>query len=384
MSNINFAANILSPIALKTLFISNYGNSYGVPAGRPYPGISLYNNRLYQCFRNAAFYFLNRMQSEIWRGIGRLPAVPPTTDPDFDQYLIIQTFVEIMDDGIINRLYPGADAIERKRTNFIDDRFQQLRIPQADSKYSNYGVLSRTNLQAKHQQSARSMGFVDDPTTNKTAVQIAEGMGLLGPGGLTMDVFIEFLENRIYFRSHTAESNNLPNIPLTTIEPLNTTQDYIRIKKIGDILSINDFITNIGNYRTIQNTNGEGYRLVGVLYDCANHQITSVCFGNDCDLANPRHIFMDDHVKHVKQLSAPFNQAGLQYACTTGYVNVQYLLYEKVSVRADLQAEIQAFISSNGIHRTTPFVVVGGGNNDYYSLYQKYKNKYLQLKNKLN
>jgi len=363
MSNIIFNANILSKDTLKTLFINNYNNSYGVPSSSPYPGLSLHNNKGFQCFRNAAFYMVNRMQSELWNGIDRLPVLP-TSDKDKNQYLIIQTFVEMMDDRIINSLY-SSGTIEFKRTEFIDERFKQLLNVTDSSKYISYGVQEPKYETARNNELLTFMSMAD-----------LRANGMLNKGGNSQDVLVEFLVNQVYFNS-----TSLSGFPAGQITG---TTDYIKISLSEPV---DNFIKKYITYKTITNNLNEPYRLVGILYDCpysTTHSITSVCFGDHCDLDDPTHIFMDDDLKIKKNLGPSFNRNGLQWSCGDAgkSMNVGFLLYEKKSVRARLQKQIQDFIDANNIVRSSPFVVVGGGNKDYFTLYQKYKNKYLQLKNK--
>jgi hypothetical protein len=304
------------------------------------------------------------MQNEIWENIDKLRTdiakITTFGDAEFNQYLIIQTLIELMDDTSINSLY-STGTLEQKRTNFLDSRFDLLKDFTDVNKY-NYGLL-RNYKASRDIQLATDIGVV--------------GMGFdFGNGGISR----EFVDNFIGVRRFLKLSVDI----VEDISSSNSNVNYFIVKPPAKV-DISNFIFNNHNYIDKKNGNNEFYKLVGVLYDCPDgigHQVTSVCFSCDCDLPNPKHIFMDDHQKVVMKLDNTFNKKNLQWGCKTHDIKVDILLYEKVSVKSMLQYNINQYKESIGQSKT--FVAVGGGNIDYKNKYIKYKNKYLTLKNMYN
>jgi hypothetical protein len=375
-SQLTFSNNLFSKNELKNIFIVNYPNVFVKPSGANVPGITLNNNQSYQCFRNAAFYFMYRMRAEIWNNIDNLNMGPVASmsDSDFNLYLITQTFIELMDDQIINRVIPGSDSIQKKRTTFIDSRFDQLKGESGLAKYSFYGLLSY-NQQRKQQ--VRQDFVAPGMLKNINDSSMDSMLNLNINGGVSQEVLDHFLTTRLYF----SNANLLyPIKELTNISTISTNPNYIMVN-MSSQPKISDFITNIHNYVDKTNANGINYKLVGILYDCLNgvpHQISSVCFGDNCNLPTPKHIFMDDHHKNVMDLSNPFDLSKLKWGCAIE-TRVTYLLYESDNAVTGLKSKIDSYLAASLGNHSNSFQIGG----DYYQKYLKYKNKYIELKNKI-
>lgn len=357
---------------LKNIFINNYSNVYKFPLTAPLPGITLNNNQTYQCFRNASMYFLYRMQNEIWDNIDVLRTdisnITTFTDAEFNQYLIIQTMIELMDDAFINTLYT-SDSIETKRTKFLDSRLELLKDFTHKQKY-DYGLL-RNHRRERNDEIYRELsnGDATEEASLRASVRLQDG-------GISREFINNFITIRRFLNLSIDFTNNISS---------NTSNSNYIIVNVDPKIDISSFIVNKNNYVDKKNSKNEYYKLVGILYDCPDgvaHQVASVCFACDCDLPTPTHIFMDDHTKKVMKLDSTFNKNNLTYGCETDKTKVDILLYEKVTVRPNLQDKINQYLTTQG-NATNSFVAYGGGFN-YEKKYIKYKNKYLSLKKLFN
>jgi len=128
---------------------------------------------------------------------------------------------------------------------------------------------------------------------------------------------------------------------------------------------------------------------VGLLYDCPNrtaHQVTSICYNPDCTKDKPIHTFHDDSISVSKELldtnfkvnkNGTTVNTGLNHSCENKGINVQFVLFEKQSVTAELQLKVDSFKTANPANYPASVIVKGGG---YKQKYLKYKQKYIQLK----
>jgi hypothetical protein len=382
-STLDISSNLFNKDELKKLFIFNYKLTLGT--GKV---ISLNNNQNYQCFRNAAFYIFMRYQKTIWELIDKLPISGNysliASDSDKNKYLIIQTMIELMDDDIINRISTGS-SIERKRTFFLDNRLEKF-ITSGDEKYKSLGLLTnhRNDFLLERANEFGMMG------TN--ASKISQALAYYPTHGGLSAAVINFMLANIF-------NNNTSNKDLVNISDLKSSnfgggdEDYI-LYEIKRESPASDVFTEINNKKLIKNINNKYYKLVGLLYDCPNdtaHQITSLCFGNQCTDVSINgyilHNFHDDSLFLNKKSLNPVDfrigvNTNLQYGCRTGGINVQYLLYEKVSAVSELNADVRKFLEDKKLKYNDLIIHGGGNNNDYYKLkYLKYKAKYLKLKN---
>lgn len=376
-AKLNINDNLFSKDELKKIFIFNYKDTFGT--GKV---MSLNNNQTYQCFRNAAFYLLMRYQKVIWNLIDTLPTVANfaeiVSDVDKNKYLIVQTLIELMDDTIINRLMSDEkdNTIEKRRTSFLDNRLENFKTDD-HLKYSNLGLLT-TYRDAYLTQLA------------STLVMEKEEVELWGNGGISSEV-VEFILANIF-------NNNTKFKTLSKFTDINETEfgdsnpDYV-LFKFGDT-AVSDIFGSINDKKLLTSSTGERYKLVGLLYDCPNgiaHQITSLCYGNQC-LDNDasgyiKHNFFDDQKMLPNKTLNPANfrprvDTGLQWACKNGGIIAQLVLYEKVSAVEQLDVEIKTYLGSKTLKYDSLVIHGGGKNDEYYKLkYHKYKMKYLKLKN---
>ncbi len=369
-TGLDFATHRLSKNDLKTLFIFNRPLIYTKPNEYQIPGVPI-DNPTYECFRNASLHFMIRMRFELWNNIDLLNN-NPVSDMDFNKYLITQTLIELMDEQIINRVIQGDVSIQVKRRRFINDRFNQLRNVENSTKYSSYGLTQYYD--DKVRKCLEEFAEVHGPLHlhNERDYQFCNERG--GVPDLVFNEFFiiknYFSENNVRYLDNVNEFETLSNI---------NQPNYIRTRIIPQ-LRINDFISNIGNYVTKRINGGKTYTLVGILYDCPEntaHNITSVCFDDDCLSTPPKHVFLDDEKKIVNELRNVFNQTELKHGCTIGNILVIALLYEANDVKERLNESIRTFV--RGIRGQPRH----HGGSAYYTKYLKYKNKYLELKRKL-
>lgn len=359
-AKLNISENIFSKDELKTIFIFNYGGKNNLNLAP-----LLNNNMTYQCFRNAAFYLMSRLELDIWETIDTLPIttsfVAITSTADKNKYIIIQTFIELMDDKIIDNTVTNSkyNNINKKRTYFIDKRFDMLNDTSNPFKYHTYGVLENPDSNESYKPSYYA------PREN---------------GGTSETVIIKlnsFLKGDSSTCIYTEENSMIDLSKCTTL----TNPNYIILKLKSEKISMNDFFSNISNNRTqIFNTNL--YRLVGITYDCPNgvpHQVTSICRGMNCIDSPPKHNFLDD--KDDKGLLDLKNTvySNLNWGCKYGGINITAVLYEREGVYDILNSNVSEFISKNTFIKST-VNLVPNLEIDYKNKYKKYKNKYLKLK----
>jgi len=378
-ARLNIQDNSFNKNELKALFIHNYNSKNGASISS-----SLNNNMSYQCFRNAAYYLLSRLQLDIWNLIDTLPSIntipfASLSSDDQNLYIIIQTFIELMDDDIIGSLGTGG-TIEIKRTNFLDNRLESL-TTNNNNKYSALGVLKA----------------------------IYKGSYMGNSNGGTSPTVITFFQTNFF--KNLKISNIKYDDRLTFIKKnindlgISISSDYILFKFIygpsDKLPTPNEMFSEINDFKIkkfIKSDNSiSTYNLVGILYDCPNgvgHQVTSICYQPNCTSTPPLHNFHDDQYKILnKQLNnvdfQTGNNTGLKYGCRIGGVNIQYILYEKTCVKDILQGKIDEFIRSNtadypvstNVSYPSGVIIKGGA---YKNKYLKYKQKYLQLKNSIN
>jgi hypothetical protein len=381
-AKINLADNLFTKDELKRIFISNYNSTHGMGISS-----SLNNNMSLQCFRNSSYYLLSRVQSDIWDSIDTLPVktwATMTTD-EKNLYIYIQTFIELMDDQIINRLgncaTPGltfkvpckSSIIEEKRTNFIDTRLNSINTTNANKHTSlgvqiyglpngGYSSAVVSFLKTNYLKNIQIINLKDVDTNLK------KNFDILGLTNLSNYILIKLEEEE----DGTYTYPDGPSFPIPG-------------ESLPDTNKVYPLINDIKLKKFNKHGTDHDYKLVGMLYDCPvgiAHQVTSLCYGDKCLETPPEHIFHDDKKKFTKKLiTSDFTSgknSGLDYGCATGKKQVLYLLYEKLSVQAELQAKITAFITANP--DLSDIVIKGGGMDKYYSKYLKYKQKYLQLK----
>ena len=373
-ANLDITSNLFSKDELKQLFIFNYKTTFG--NGEI---MALNNNDGYQCFRNAAFYLLLRFQKKIWDLIDTLPVAinfnSLGSDDDKNKYLVIQTLIELMDNTIINRLI-SVGTIEKKRTTFIDNRLD-IFITTPSNKYQLLGLLNKYS-QAYFTEIASILGM-----------SVADYKAIAGTAGGQSSNVINFIVTNI-FNTSNISLDIKPTLLDISNNIVSETNNYL-LYKINTVLA-KDIYSDLNTYKLLTNSTGETYKLVGILYDCGTHQITSVCFGSQClDIKADgyvTHNFIDDNL-FIKNKSLNPNDyelgkvTGLNYSCrTASNLKVDYVLYEKVQAVTELNTEINSYLTTNNL-TVTDLVIHGGGNNDeYYKLkYLKYKAKYLKLKN---
>jgi hypothetical protein len=320
----------------------------------------------FQCFRNAAFYLMSRLELDIWETIDTLPNntsfVEITSTADKNKYIIIQTFIELMDDKIINTTVtePIYNFIEKKRTYFIDKRFDMLVDTNNNLKYNTYGVLKNpdSNVSYKPDYMGNSNGGVSETVIIK--------LNSFLKGASSACIYPE--DNSIIDLSKcTKFTNPIPN--------------YIILKLKQDTISMNDFFSNISDNK-MRIFNKINYKLVGITYDCPKgtpHQVTSICRGSNCISNPPKHNFLDD--KDNRGLLDLKNTVHslLGWGCSIGGINITAVLYEREGVYEILESNVSNFISKNtfikGDVKLVPTL-----RNVYENKYKKYKNKYLKLK----
>jgi hypothetical protein len=365
-SNKDIEMNLFTKDELKQIFIKNYSNMYGQSVV-----FALNNNQSYQCFRNASFYFLARLQFLIWKEIDNLPDITNYSelkDVEKQKYIFIQTFVELLCDDIINNIYKDTRDISRKRTSFLDYRLDKFEISDAD-KYKTCGL-----LQYKIQFHKQRMG--DFGMTKEDYEPYSRENG-----GLSESVLGFFLP--------TIFSNNLKSFDVRDITDIITEfnklaapePDYVSVE-IKNQIYADTFFKVINTHKRITTSSGSSYRLVSILYDCINgiaHQIVSMCFGTECVDTPPKHTFHDDQIviKQKALESSDFERGkdtNLQWACKTGGLIVKYLLYEKETIIPILQTEVEEFLKTKNV--SAEFIAHGG--NIYLKKYLKYKNKYMK------
>jgi hypothetical protein len=197
---------------------------------------------------------------------------------------------------------------------------------------------------------------------------------MLGNGGTTENVLTYFIEN-VFSQYIKLVNNNLSESP----------ENNYTLYKTN--ISLNDFLTNLDKYKIKTSRDNKRYRLVGIVYDCeilegVAHQITSLCYGDNCIKTPPTHTFHDDQLIKSKNLAMPFNKSDLQWDCKSVMI-VQFLLYENEDVIQLLQSKLVGEDLFDTIR--AGITIHGGVNNNvkYYEKYLKYKQKYLGLKNKI-
>ena len=253
------------------------------------------------------------MQYAIYSSIYNLPEQIGVDTPisDFNKYLIIQTFIELMDDSIINKL-SSQNTIEKKRTEFLDSRLEQFKFDpsmeinqQGKIKYSNFGLLNKYyKPRIEFEASQIEMSFNEYVT-------------YAGNGGLTNDVLTYFIDN--VFGQYIKFSDNILESP----------ENNYTLYKTN--ISLNDLLANIEKYKIKTASDNKKYRLVGIVYDCPDdvtHQITSLCYGDNCIKTPPTHTFHDDQLIKSKNIASPFNKSDLQWGCI--------LVYEKLIILDNL------------------------------------------------
>jgi hypothetical protein len=226
------------------------------------------------------------------------------------------------------------------------------------AKYSNFGLLNKYyKPRIKFEASIMKMPFEDyDP--------------IAGNGGLTNDVLTYFIDN--VFGQYIKFSDNILESP----------ENNYTLYKTN--ISLNDLLLNIEKYKIKTASDNKKYRLVGIVYDCPDgvtHQITSLCYGDNCIKTPPTHTFHDDQLIKSKNIASPFNKSDLQWGCKTN-MNIQNLLYENEDAIQILQS---ALIGEDFFDTIRAGITIHGGfknNVNYYEKYIKYKQKYLSLKNK--
>ena len=398
-SKSTFSDNYFTKNELKKLFISGYlskNNNIDI-LNQPDININFNNNKMYQCFRNAAFYFLLRMRYTIWITIDDLvnnPHDKGISDIDYNKYLVIQTIIESYNDTIIQKHFPSSDNMSSKRTNFIDTRFDELKLSGFD-KYVKYGVLTDKNNFERIKESLYNIGMIDiaQREMNKTDLEKSlkkpanfDALEFYNQyknekGGISTDVITEVIANILSKNVSISERIILNGIN-EEITKMKNIYNY-HIVNLGSDTDISDFLTKIDDLKSIS-INKEKYILVGILYDCPNdiaHQITSICYGEDDCINKNRHLFLDDHQKKLKTLTTnDFNRNGLLWSCGDNKkpFKVSMLLYEKINIKNLIDIETNSFIKNNDNFHESLSIQVGG----YKQKYLKYKNKYIQLKNK--
>jgi hypothetical protein len=390
--------NYFTKHELKSLFINGYlskNNSIDF-LNQSDININFNNNKSFQCFRNAAFYFLLRMRYTIWITIDDLvdnPYNQGISDIDYNKYLVIQTIIELYNDDIIKKHFPSSDTMSIKRTNFIDARFDELKLSSFD-KYVKYGVLTPKNNFERIKQSLLEFGMITSEQNKMNETAFEDSLRQPGNeyannfykeyknqnGGISTDVITEVIANILSKKVSISE-----RITLDTIHEKITNMENIynyHIINLGSNTNITNFLDIIDNLKNIS-IKDKDYILVGILYDCPNsiaHQITSICYG-EVDCTTNKHLFLDDHSKIIKTLTKTnFNRTNLLWSCgdTGKPFNVSMLLYEKKNIKDLIDIEINSFIKKNINFHEKLSIQFGG----YKQKYLKYKNKYIQLKNK--
>ena len=399
-SDLSFSAghNYFTKDDLKRLFISGYlsKNNKIDFLNQAEININFNNNKEDQCFRNAAFYFLLRMRYTIWITIDDLvnnPYDQGISDIDYNKYLVIQTIIELYNDTIIQKYFPELDTMSEKRTNFIDTRFDRLKLSGSD-KYTKYGVLTELNHFERNKEHLFTMGYINE---KQKKMLIDNFERSLHPayrdtyklfkhlkGGISTQVITEVIANILSKNVSISKRLNMKNIYKEIIEMKNVYNYHI--VDLGSNTNISDFFRKIDSLKSIIIYDHE-YFLVGILYDCPSnvaHQIASICYGEDDCIDKNRHLFLDDDQKNIKTLiETDFNKDGFSFSCgeTNKPFMVSMLLYEKKNIKNLIDLEINSFIKNIGIGtgiKRIP-VLVGG----HKQKYLKYKNKYLQLKTQI-
>ena len=365
-AHIDVSQNIFTKDELKTIFITNYSSKHEINRLG-----SLNNNMGYQCFRNAGYYLLARAQGEVWNLIDTLPnkTWDIMTNDEKDLYIYVQTFIELMDDDIIDRVgkcpnitfYSGwpsgcnDSTTTIKRTNFLDNRLNQINAPIGNNnvRYNSLGLLKYTrNYTQNH--------------------------------GASSDGVISYFINNL-FKSIKTNTVDYPKLKTDNFDKLgfSSMSNYIIVKIRGQP-NTNTVFADINTIKQKIYSDADPskkYNLVGILYDCGNHQVTSVCYGANCLSTPPNHSFHDDANVLDEKLDpskfAPGVDSKLNFNCKTGPKEIQYLLYELQDTVVSLTAKVIAHLPAGSAHPN-----VHGGGINYHQKYLKYKQKYLSLKNK--
>jgi len=370
-AHIDLSQNIFTKDELKTIFVNNYASKHQINRLG-----SLNNNMGYQCFRNAGYYLLARAQGEVWDLIDTLPTKTwaTMTYDEKDLYIYVQTFVELMDDEIINRVgkctnitfYKGSaygcndSTTTHKRTNFLDNRLNQINAPIGNNniRYNSLGLLKYTRTYTQNH-------------------------------GASSDGVISYFLNNL-FKSVKTKTIDYPTLKTDNFDTLgfSSMSNYIIVKLRGQPITSTVFpdINTIKQKIYSSADPSKKYNLVGILYDCGNHQVSSVCYGANCLSTPPNHSFHDDANVLDEKLDAakfaPGVNSKLNFNCRTGPKEIQYLLYELQDAVVSLKAKVIAALPP-GILPTSPsYPQVHGGGINYHHKYLKYKQKYLSLKNK--
>lgn len=351
-TQLNFYYNIYTKDELKAIFIQNYNSKNGNSLSS-----SLNNNMSYQCYRNAAFYILSRMQLDIWNSIDKLPDFEYDAEgdghfssDDMNMYIVIQTFIELMDDNIINLAIPGSTTIEHKRTSFLDYRLDQTDIAKP-LKYISFGILKREY----------KPDYLPD-----------------GRHGGTSDGVISFFVRKYFTDSKFAPVLDI--LPISNIDDsLSGSKNYVIVKLPIERIKLNTFIDNIDDLKT-RTIGSDVYKLAGVLYDCDDHQISSICYGDACTSIPPNHNFHDDHsVINKNMIKGDFTRPGFSFGCSKpANISTTMLLYEKNTAVEELRTQVMEFAKKDATNLSGKANIHGGY---YKAKYLKYKNKYLTLKN---
>lgn len=379
-AKLNIKENIFSKDKLKKIFIFNYKNGYG--AGR----ITALHNAEYQCFRNAAFYLLLRCQKQLWNLINTLPIEPSDViignSNYLNKYLVIQSLIELMDDEIIKKLITDAMSpqLQEKRRIFLDDRLEYYKGLAPQFKYQNLGVIGING-------SNKNAYFADKAVEMEMSVEACEQlMGLAG--GHSSNV-INFLITRIFTNDNIYLKNDVKTFDEMKTNITIQNKNYLLYKFVSSPPTnkqptAESLFRNINNYTLVQNSRSQNYKLVGILYDCGDHQLTSVCFGAQC--ISSSHNFIDDEkITMDKSLNpdryTPGFNTGLNYGCRNAQnLLINYILYENVNAVSELNCDIRRFCGRNNIKIRDLVIHGGSGSDNYKTKYLKYKAKYLYLK----
>ena len=372
---LKFSDGKLTKDELKFLFMDNYRHNHKI-----YRLPALNNNLGNQCFRNASFIFLSRMQYVIY-GMLCILNDDLTKNEDFNKYLIIQTLIELMDNIIIENLINSNSAIAQKRTTFLDNRLDEYRFNEGYP--DNIGALYVTK-QLEGLQPTLDLSNIQKMIEYKIKYLKNGIFGLLQyrkardeyqhilfgtvvdsvSGGNSYDV-IDYLINNVFHKESIFISTDrtAQEEPHKIYTIYNTNMKGVQIK--GDI----------ERYKIKTNTTTKDkYKLVGILYNCERHEFASICFGDNCETR--MHTFINDATVSFKEITE-------KVGCSSNINTTVSLLYENEIVQDHMNQEFLKNPLFEGLRKEVDLVppYIHGGNINYYDKYKKYKTKYITLKN---
>jgi hypothetical protein len=192
----------------------------------------------------------------------------------------------------------------------------------------------------------------------------------VGSGGNAYDI-IDYMIINIFDK----DSIDMKNIKYTNLDKMELPTKIYTIYNTD--IKINVFMDTIDKLK-VKINNGIKYKLVGVIYNCNNHQVASICFNNNCD--NDIHTFIDDRtITKSKKLNNTFDKSFLKLGCGYSPNTTVVLLYENEIVINHMNQELSKNPLFINLGKPLNFIH-GGFNNNYYYKYIKYKTKYLKLK----